>query len=520
MKKVGKIIAIIASVIVTLVFAYVVFGNIFIKRPSWIFDQPIWIEGEERLLPFIYVLAVLIYFVAIIIIYRIIIRQKDIEKIHRLILFWTFIFICCFCILVPTAPYADQANIIRIPAEIWEGTCNEFNKNMYLDLYPNNIGTVLLYFPFFFICAFNYQIGSIVGVILIRLVQALLTVLMIKKLGEIFEMIFKGKEKYKTLLYLICITSIPLITMVNLMYGDVLAMCMFVFGSYYLIRYFEKSKNPKDIFFAFALVGVGNILRSIGVIVLISMIIYCLYQESIKILWKPMLLGICLYISTQISSDLLAALIFNLPLPIGQNGMPVTSWIQMGLTGPLGYWTGYGILDVWMNDSLTIDEKKAIYLENIINQVKTLGFDGILDLFKDKMHYLFGEGTFQIELNGLGVEETQPYNGVGAWYYNTVITNILANDDNMHAITNYQYTHNMFIIGLSVIGIIKGIKKPNLFVIVIAGFIAFYCIWELKSRYIFVILPMMLFMATYGLSHLIDLFDKKQRKINKNVDFN
>ena len=132
MKKVGKIIAIIASVLVTLVFAYVIFGNIFIKRPSWIFDQPIWVEGKERLLPFVYLLAVIIYFSAIIFIYRVIIKQKNIENIHKLILFWTFIFICCFCILVPTAPYADQANIIRIPAEIWEGTCNEFNKNMYL----------------------------------------------------------------------------------------------------------------------------------------------------------------------------------------------------------------------------------------------------------------------------------------------------------------------------------------------------------------------------------------------------
>ena len=47
--------------------------------------------------------------------------------------------------------------------------------------------------------------------------------------------------------------------------------------------------------------------------------------------------------------------------------MPVYSWIQMGLTGEVGYWTGYGILDIWKDDQLSKDEKIQMYIINAMN---------------------------------------------------------------------------------------------------------------------------------------------------------
>ena len=161
------------------------------------------------------------------------------------------------------------------------------------------------------------------------------------------------------------------------------------------------------------------------------------------------------------------SIIFSKPFPYGSDGLPVFSWIQMGFSGEVGYWTGYEILDIWKNENLTNQEKTQMYIKNIKVILENLGFDGFINLLGRKMHYLFGEGTFQIVLYGLGEEGTGLYNGLGAWFYPTFITELLKNGSTLkNNLVDYAYTMNMFIMGLSIVSIIKIIfSYSNLFIL-------------------------------------------------------
>ncbi len=518
MRKVGKIIGLIAAGIVFMLFGYTLISNLFIARPSWGFDYPLFIEGKERLVSIWYVIGAIVYFVALVIFFKILTKHCNLAKVNKLILVIAPIIIFIICALIPVAAYADQANIIRIPTEYWQGIRSAFEHNDYLDLYPNNIGTVLAFLPLYVFTIIDEMVGMVIGTVLVRVIQIICTTLMIYYLGKIFALIFKEKKQYITLLYLLCFTSLPIIFMVNLIYGDVIGTFFFVMGIYYFLNYFNEEGRKKDLILGYALVGVGNAFRGVGLIVLIAMTLYYLYQRGFN-RWYYFVGGIVVFIFVNLGFDLIAAAVFSLSLPVGSNGMPITSWIQMGLTGPLGYWTGYGILDIWKSDALSVAEKKAYYWDNIKNIMNSEKLGGILKLFLDKMRYQYGEGTFQIELNGIGVEATKKYNGIGAWYYSTFVTKLLEGENSLlrRSIIDYQYVTNMFILFLAMIGIIRQYKKPHIATTIIGGTMAFYCLWELKSRYIYVILPFMLLLALIGLMTIIETSNRliKRRKVEE-----
>jgi hypothetical protein len=239
--------------------------------------------------------------------------------------------------------------------------------------------------------------------------------------------------------------------------------------------------------------------RNIGLILLIAFIIHILLTKNFK--YKYLGFGVLGFSSTFVIISAVESLLFNQAFPFGQTGMPIYSWIQMGFTGEVGYWTGYGILDVWKSDQYTNAEKIQIYKDNIINLLRNMKFDGFIALMSRKMHYLFGEGTYQIILYGLGEEETILYNGYGAWYYSTFITELLKNGSVLkNGTVDYSYVLNMFVLLFSIISIIKNIKNKNVLITFIAGFIAFYCLWEIKTRYIFMILPILLILTADTLS--------------------
>ena len=153
-----------------------------------------------------------------------------------------------------------------------------------------------------------------------------------------------------------------------------------------------------------------------------------------------------------------------------------------------------------------------MYIDNIITLLKEMKFQGFIELLSRKMHYLFGEGTFQIVLYGLGEEETIHYNGYGAWYYQTFMTDLLSNGSSLkNFLVDYAYTFNMFALVLSIISIIKNIKNKNILITFFAGLIAFYCLWEIKGRYIYSLLPVYIFLISDVLSSILNckLFIKK-----------
>jgi len=501
MKKTSKLIIYTASVVVLIVLAWSFLANIIISRPKWGFDYP-YFDKENKGVDLLAILFVIIYFSLNIVLFALL-RKYEINKKNKIITWVGAGLFLLTIILVPVATYADQGAVADIALSIVKGEFVALNKNEYLYLYPHNMGYVLFCLPFAVISYFTrITVGALAKFANVPL-MALTGYLM----SKIFVLIFPNKKQYSTLFLLFYISSISIITMNNLVYGDIPGLFFFTLAIYYFLK--ENDDKTKDYILSFAFVAVGNMFRGIGLILLIALIIHIFCQKNFK--YKHLGVGVLSFAVVYFGISLFECILFAQAFPFGTNGMPVYSWIQMGLTGEVGYWTGYGILDIWKDDQLSKDEKIQMYINNIVNILKDLRFDGLINLLSRKMHYLFGEGTYQIVLYGLGEEETIHYNGNGAWFYPTFITKYLANGSLLkNTLVDYAYSWNMVALLLSFISIIKNFKKPNVLLTFFAGIIAFYCVWELKTRYIFVLLPTFILLITDIISSILEkLFMRK-----------
>ncbi len=502
MKKVSNFIIYAALTVVLVVLSWTIIANIFISRPMWGFDYP-YFDKESKNIPILLVVFVILYFLIFMILYKVL-ERFDKKKTNKIICLVGGAICLVTIFLIPVAPYADQSAVVGIANNILRGDFHDFATNEYLYLYPFNTGYVMFLLPF-------ALIGNIFGISagpFVKVANVVFTTLTGYYFSKIFEIYFKNKKQYSTLFLLIYFSSISIITMNNLVYGDIPGIFFFTLSIYYFVK--ENEDKTKDYIMSFIYCSIGNVFRNIGYILLIALAVHLLSTSKEKL--KHFSLSFLGFFGVYFFLSATQSILFRQVFPFGSTGLPVFSWIQMGFSGEVGYWTGYGILDIWKDPNLTNQEKTSMYIDNIINLLKEMKFQGFIELLSRKMHYLFGEGTFQIVLYGLGEEETIHYNGYGAWYYETFMTDLLHNGSSLkNFLVDYAYTFNMFALVLSIISIIKNIKNKNILITFFAGLIAFYCLWEIKGRYIYSLLPVYIFLISDVLSSILNckLFIKK-----------
>lgn len=502
MKRFSNFVIYAALTVVLVVLSWTLFANIFISRPMWGFDYP-YFDKENKNIPILLVVFVLIYFIVIMILYKLLERFNH-KKTNNIICLVGGIISMITIFVIPVAPYADQVAVVGIAENILNGDFHDFATNEYLYLYPFNTGYVMYMLPF----AYISRLTGVNSGVFAKVANVVFTTLTGYYFSRIFEIYFKNKRKYSTLFLLIFFTSISIITMNNLVYGDIPGIFFFTLAIYYFVK--ENEDKTNDYIMSFIFCAVGNVFRNIGYILLIALVIHLLSTSKQKL--KNLSLSLLGFFGVYFVVSATQSIMFKQAFPFGSTGLPVFSWIQMGFTGEVGYWTGYGILDIWKNPDLSNQEKTNMYIENIVNLLKEMKFQGFIELLSRKMHYLFGEGTFQIILYGLGEEETVLYNGYGAWYYETFMTDLLHNGSPLKKwLVDYAYTYNIFALVFAIIGIIKNIKKKNILITFFAGLIAFYCLWEIKGRYIYSLFPIYIFLISDVLSSVLEtkLFIKK-----------
>lgn len=502
MRKISNFVIYAALTVVLMVLSWALIANLFISRPMWGFDYP-YFETEDMYVSIFVKLSVMIYFIVIILIY-LGIKKYNYKKVNTIIC----IIGACLCtltvLLIPIAPYADQVAVTGIAYNILHGNFIDFAKNEYLSLYPFNTGYVMFLIPFTLLT----EITHISSGFFVKFANVAFTVFTGVYLAKIFEIYFKNKKQYSTLFLLLFFTSISILTMNNLVYGDIPGLFFFILSIYYFMK--ESENKTKDYIMSFVFCAIGNIFRNIGFILLIALCIHVL--KEVKNRWKNIAFALLGFLVVHFGFSAIQSLLFAKSFPYGSDGLPIFSWIQMGFSGEVGYWTGYGILDIWKSDQYTDAEKVQMYINNIKSLILDKGFVGVIEHLARKMHYLFGEGTFQIVLYGLGEEEVILYNHYGAWFYPTFLTELLKNGSTLkNSLVDYAYSMNMFTMILSIISIIRNIKKKNIMITFFAGLIAFYCLWEIKSRYIYSLLPIYIFLVADTLSWILEfkLFNKK-----------
>lgn len=489
-KTFGASVTIIATVLLVLTLGIAASSFFFVERPLWQFDWPSFAPhfSQER------TLYIAIAYVVVILISRLFLSKISFRTLKKYTFSLLIIVIILIHIFIPVAPYADQMSMFGLGQSIIHGDFSSLFNGEYLSVYPHNLGYVFLLLPFQLIYSELWYISAIAT--LINLVS---TLLLIHSVCAIYQLLFPKRKP--TLLLLLMASSAPLLLMNNIMYGDVVGTALFFYGLLLYLRY-ENTQSTPLLFRSLLIIGIGNLFRNVGIIFLIAILIHQIFMRHQRI--GSIFLSVGSFVLPAFFFSLFVTLITGRSFPYLSGGLPIYAWIQMGLTPPLGSWTGYSVVWYWVNR--TSDQAAiADYVGHIHWQLEMFGVHGFFEFLYDKIRWLFGEGTYQIELYGIGEPKTAPYNGIGAWLYPTFVTEWLAKSYvRKHIVATQQWIHH-FLLVLSIIGGIILSKYKHILLTILAGFIAFFIVWEMKSRYLFPLLPIFLFLSTVSVDGFLQL---------------
>lgn len=188
--------------------------------------------------------------------------------------------------------------------------------------------------------------------------------------------------------------------------------------------------------------------------------------------------------------------------PVGENSVPVQMWIHVGINEEkIGYWDDARTISIYTCEG---DWSKAtstpIYNGMIKDNISEKGFLKICGIYLKKIFWLWTEGTSQSEYYGIGTDK------ISGFMYDTPISVFLENSyATRDAIRWIMHSFNLLILILIWLGLIPSFKGGNSYsqilpAIIVLGFIAFYTVWEIKPRYIYIVYPHLLLMACHGMT--------------------
>lgn len=175
-------------------------------------------------------------------------------------------------------------------------------------------------------------------------------------------------------------------------------------------------------------------------------------------------------------------------------GYPITHWIMMGSEGRGTYSATDDEFtnDLKLNQELSNEQIKEIHLEIIKERLTKNGFSGFMNHLKEKINFTWAEGTYfapeKLSRLPIGPNVYQPYIWGEAKVY----------------FVYFCQAVQVIILALIVVSGIKLFKEKSAFEILLSialfGTFLFLLIWETRSRYLIVALPLMMALCVYGMA--------------------
>ncbi|MMZ65054.1 hypothetical protein D1872_274290 [compost metagenome] len=144
-------------------------------------------------------------------------------------------------------------------------------------------------------------------------------------------------------------------------------------------------------------------------------------------------------------------------------------------------------------------------------------------MYFKKIVWTWTEGTYQIDRYGIGNDDNNSGWGrgrvsiVGGYSYSTFATKWFAGDSWPRRMLLWcLYTMNMLMYVFILVRLIGSIRSKRYeevsLVLVLLGFIGFYILWEIKSRYLYPIYPLLLVISYMGFKDVYKLL--RARKLD------
>ena len=296
-----------------------------------------------------------------------------------------------------------------------------------------------------------------------------------------------------TSLFMLFLT--PLYMYVPIVYTDTLVMIFPILG---LILYdlFYYSTDRRRYLYAILLglvLSIGVLVKTNAIILVVAILIHYFMMHPLK-RWIQLLIGIALPFLI-VNTIYQSCLTLVYPTEKSEIGFPMTHWVMMGLSGNGGYsHEDVEFTDSLKNRGLTNSQIKAIHIEQIKNRLLDYGVRGTLDHLHRKINYTWADGTYYVpgKLSWDPID-SNPYQ---AYIYGDKKSTYMYLSQAIHSV----------VLGLMTLSGIYLFKNKNSFMYVAAitlfGNFLFLLIWETRSRYLVLYLPLMMMLCTYAMASL------------------
>ncbi|HEX9058999.1 MAG TPA: glycosyltransferase family 39 protein [Clostridia bacterium] len=401
-----------------------------------------------------------------------------------------------FILKFPTCFSADQEAVYYAAIHFLQSNFSAFQKGGYLYMYPNNIGITL-----FFAFLYSFLPHSIMVPKLFNVLFSLVTSFMIYLIYN--ELNSNNKRNYGILI-LSCL-FLPSILLNNFIYNDICSTTMFTCAVYFAIR-FVRSQKISSIILASIFVSVGFYLRNVGIIFVIAMVLYFIFNsKSIKKTIPALLIMLLMLQVPILLSNSIIESKGIVKEPVGANSAPVLMWVNIGIpTYNLGFWDdGKSYYQYTKDSNWNKSKSTEIFKHEIAKKFSNSDILRLLKTYYEKIFWTWTEGTYESEYYGLG------YNSIGGGYLYKTSLNQFLEDGSIYrsALMWVIYIFNFLMLCMIGFNIFDCLKKRDfseeLPVLIILGFVTFYLIWEVKSRYIYPCYPYMIILSFKGLHNLI-----------------
>ncbi|MCX7771840.1 MAG: glycosyltransferase family 39 protein, partial [Clostridia bacterium] len=467
-------------------------------------DNPVWARQD---IPFL-AITLFLLLIAFLLIYRLCLK---LNRFNRKEVVWNILFLSMvvqtlFILYMPAKQFADQNVVNQIALDMIKGNFNAFKKKGYLYQYPNNVGiTVFL--------TFLYRIFP-KTMLVPKLINVLFSTATTYFTFKTYEEVCQPKKHVDYGILIFAGFFVPMILLNNLIYNDIMATTLFAAFVFFAVRFVKTNKGWYLVPGGFFIIA-GNFLRQVGIIFLLAGVIYFILKKKSflkTIAFFLVVLILCKLPLTAVNYCLIKTGKIN--EPIGLNAIPIHMWLHIGMNEKkFGYWDNAHSWSIYVRDGQWSKERsKMIYTALIKKNIEEKGIAKIAKIYIKKNLWLWTEGTYQAE-----------YYGIGQWgyLYDTALTKYASNNLLLRDYLRwYMHVDNLLMLGLSVIGLLYGLRKKAdyplvLPVIVLLGFISFYTLWEIKPRYIYLIYPYLMMMSYYGLGVFSDILTHLMRQIGR-----
>lgn len=462
----------------------------------------------EKQQPLIFILLIFAVLALSVILFKL---SRKLNKYSGKIVIPAVLFLSCaiqvaIIFLFTRLPTDDSETVLSLARSmLYNHDYSTFETTGYLHMFPFNFSIVLYLKTLLQLFPDNYLVIKSFN-ILFSLVTTLTAYLLYKELN-------RGDQGNNYGVLVMAATYVPSLFMSNFIYNDVIATSFLTSALYFAVR-FLRTRAIIDIAIAAVLLAAGYYFRSTGVIVLIAIVLSLLFHiRSLGVKKTLIAIGI-------------TGLLFNVPNwtqnialqashivdePVTANSAPVYMWLNMGINQEtFGFWDNRESYSIYQNDAqYNKAESTELFKASIRSKLSEASAGDLVKMYYKKLIWTWTEGTYQMERYGIGNDGSSSGGGgrmnfvMDRYMYATFASDLFNGGSGYRTgLIWLMYTVNIVMYACILVRLVGSIRAKRYaetpLILVILGFIGFYLLWEIKSRYIYPVYPLILVLSYMG----------------------